>query len=120
MDLTESAAMAGSVILKGLVEVGGNGGGGKDAPAAEIVAEGESGVDGAGADVFEIIAYRAYCCAFFCTGCFGIIAGDVLVGVSQIRLHIRAAPMVFTRRLPSIRASRRGLYCMVRLSEKIG
>ncbi|EPI1900808.1 hypothetical protein HGJ45_001166, partial [Neisseria gonorrhoeae] len=23
---------------------------------------------------------------------------DVLVGVSQIRLHIRAAPMVFTRR----------------------
>ncbi|EMT5209448.1 hypothetical protein OMB58_002031, partial [Neisseria gonorrhoeae] len=51
MDLTESAAMAGSVILKGLVEAGGNGGGGKDAPAAEIVAEGESGVDGTGADV---------------------------------------------------------------------
>ena len=119
MDLTESAAMAGSVILKGLVEAGGNGGGGKDAPAAEIVAEGESGVDGAGADVFEIIAYHAYF-ALVCTGCFGIIAGDVLVGVSQIRLHIRAAPMVFTRRLPSIRASRRGLYCMVRLSEKIG
>ncbi len=119
MDLTESAAMAGSVILKGLVEAGGNGGGGKDAPAAEIVAEGESGVDGAGADVFEIIAYRAYF-ALVCTGCFGIIAGDVLVGVSQIRLHIRTAPMVFTRRLPSIRASRRGLYCMVRLSEKIG
>ncbi|QBK54776.1 hypothetical protein TFGB2_01632 [Neisseria gonorrhoeae] len=76
-------------------------------------------MDGAGADVFEIIAYRAYF-ALVCTGCFGIIAGDVLVGVSQIRLHIRAAPMVFTRRLPSIRASRRGLYCMVRLSEKIG
>lgn len=111
--------MAGSVILKGLVEAGGNGGGGKDAPAAEIVAEGESGVDGAGADVFEIIAYRAYF-AFVCAGCIGIIAGNVFVGVSQIRLHIRAAPMVFTRRLPSIRASRRGLYCMVRLSEKIG
>ncbi|HFB7124193.1 TPA: hypothetical protein ACE8L3_000638, partial [Neisseria gonorrhoeae] len=37
--------------------------------------------------------------ALVCTGCFGIIAGDVLVGVSQIRLHIRTAPMVFTRRL---------------------
>ncbi|EMT8540869.1 hypothetical protein NTB20_002015, partial [Neisseria gonorrhoeae] len=49
-------------------------------------------------DVFEIIAYRAYFFALVCTGCIGIIAGDVLVGVSQIRLHIRAAPMVFTRR----------------------
>ncbi|HFA3261046.1 TPA: hypothetical protein WLR59_002172, partial [Neisseria gonorrhoeae] len=46
----------------------------------------------------EIIAYRAYFFALVCTGCIGIIAGDVLVGVSQIRLHIRAAPMVFTRR----------------------
>ncbi|EMU5106531.1 hypothetical protein IH289_001281, partial [Neisseria gonorrhoeae] len=49
-------------------------------------------------DVSEIIAYRAYFFALVCTGCIGIIAGDVLVGVSQIRLHIRAAPMVFTRR----------------------
>ncbi|HFA2902865.1 TPA: hypothetical protein WLP75_001812, partial [Neisseria gonorrhoeae] len=48
-------------------------------------------------DVSEIIAYRAYF-VFFCTGWFRIIAGNVLVGVSQIRLHIRAAPMVFTRR----------------------
>ncbi|SUA20057.1 Uncharacterised protein [Neisseria gonorrhoeae] len=49
-------------------------------------------------DVSEIIAYRAYF-AFVCAGCIGIIAGNVFVGVSQIRLHIRAAVMVFTRRL---------------------
>ncbi|HGL9527087.1 TPA: hypothetical protein ACKLU3_000986, partial [Neisseria gonorrhoeae] len=33
------------------------------------------------------------------TGWFRIIAGDVLVGVSQIRLHIRAAAIAFTCRL---------------------
>ncbi|HGL9662013.1 TPA: hypothetical protein ACKLWU_000298, partial [Neisseria gonorrhoeae] len=31
--------------------------------------------------------------------CIGIIAGNVLVGVSQIRLHIRAAAIAFTCRL---------------------
>ncbi|HFB6658748.1 TPA: hypothetical protein ACE8E6_000755, partial [Neisseria gonorrhoeae] len=41
------------------------------------------------------------------TGCIGIIAGNVLVGVSQIRLHIRAAPMVFTRRLRCGREEKR-------------
>ncbi|HFA4155020.1 TPA: hypothetical protein WLX82_002200, partial [Neisseria gonorrhoeae] len=45
--------------------------------------------------------------ALVCTGCIGIIAGDVLVGVSQIRLHIRAAPMVFTRRLRCGREEKR-------------
>ncbi|HGL9635147.1 TPA: hypothetical protein ACKLWN_000961, partial [Neisseria gonorrhoeae] len=44
---------------------------------------------------------------FVCTGCIGIIAGNVLVGVSQIRLHIRAAPMVFTRRLRCGREEKR-------------
>ncbi|EMS2800580.1 hypothetical protein JKO02_001002, partial [Neisseria gonorrhoeae] len=53
--------------------------------------------DGMRTDVSEIIAYRAYF-AFAWIGWFRIIAGNVLVGVSQIRLHIRAAPMVFTRR----------------------
>ncbi|HEZ8860900.1 TPA: hypothetical protein WK204_002135, partial [Neisseria gonorrhoeae] len=58
-------------------------------------------------DVFEIIAYRAYFFALVCTGCIGIIAGDVLVGVSQIRLHIRAAPIAFTRRLRCGREEKR-------------
>ncbi|ROU95252.1 hypothetical protein EGP16_09010, partial [Neisseria gonorrhoeae] len=40
-------------------------------------------------------------------GCIGIIAGDVLVGVSQIRLHIRAAPIVFTCRLRCGREEKR-------------
>ncbi|ENX9030885.1 hypothetical protein DIP30_04790, partial [Neisseria gonorrhoeae] len=39
--------------------------------------------------------------------CFGIIAGNVFVGVSQIRLHIRAAAMVFTRRLRCGREEKR-------------
>ncbi len=52
-----------------------------DAPAAEVVADRHPGVDGMRTDVSEIIAYRAYCCAFFCTGWFRIIVGDVLVGV---------------------------------------
>ncbi|HFC0525499.1 TPA: hypothetical protein ACFBWJ_002024, partial [Neisseria gonorrhoeae] len=55
----------------------------------------------------EIIAYRAYFFALVCTGCIGIIAGDVLVGVSQIRLHIRAAPIAFTRRLRCGREEKR-------------
>ncbi|HEZ8198173.1 TPA: hypothetical protein WKX46_002119, partial [Neisseria gonorrhoeae] len=38
---------------------------------------------------------------------FRIIAGDVLVGVSQIRLHIRAAAIVFTRRLRCGREEKR-------------
>ncbi|ENW4326185.1 hypothetical protein HJH55_001261, partial [Neisseria gonorrhoeae] len=54
-------------------------------------------------DVSEIIAYRAY----FALVCFGIIAGNVFVGVSQIRLHIRAAAMVFTRRLRCGREEKR-------------
>ncbi|EPF8065414.1 hypothetical protein F8074_000523, partial [Neisseria gonorrhoeae] len=45
--------------------------------------------------------------AFVCAGCIGIIAGNVFVGVSQIRLHIRAAPMVFTRRLRCGREEKR-------------
>ncbi|EMT7742759.1 hypothetical protein AAXS31_002122, partial [Neisseria gonorrhoeae] len=45
--------------------------------------------------------------ALVCTGCIGIIAGDVLVGVSQIRLHIRAAPIVFTCRLRCGREEKR-------------
>ncbi|EMS2568688.1 hypothetical protein C7T48_002024, partial [Neisseria gonorrhoeae] len=57
-------------------------------------------------DVSEIIAYRAYF-ALVCTGCIGIIAGNVLVGVSQIRLHIRAATAVFTRRLRCGREEKR-------------
>ncbi|ENZ9062282.1 hypothetical protein ACFEED_002010, partial [Neisseria gonorrhoeae] len=36
-----------------------------------------------------------------------IIAGNVLVGVSQIRLHIRAAAAVFTRRLRCGREEKR-------------
>ncbi|ENS8045454.1 hypothetical protein I3193_000704, partial [Neisseria gonorrhoeae] len=58
-------------------------------------------------DVFEIIAYRAYFFALVCTGCIGIIAGDVLVGVSQIRLHIRAAAIAFTCRLRCGREEKR-------------
>ncbi|HFA7742649.1 TPA: hypothetical protein WMW23_001301, partial [Neisseria gonorrhoeae] len=45
--------------------------------------------------------------AFVCTGCIGIIAGNVLVGVSQIRLHIRAAAIAFTRRLRCGREEKR-------------
>ncbi|EMS3160992.1 hypothetical protein LE930_002110, partial [Neisseria gonorrhoeae] len=71
------------------------------------VAEGKPGVDGAGADVSEIIAYRAYFFALVCTGCIGIIAGDVFVGVSQIRLHIRAAAIAFTCRLRCGREEKR-------------
>ncbi len=52
-----------------------------DAPAAEVVADRHPGVDGMRTDVSEIIAYRAYFFALVCTGCIGIIAGDVLVGV---------------------------------------
>ncbi|CNP88200.1 Uncharacterised protein [Neisseria gonorrhoeae] len=58
-------------------------------------------------DVSEIIAYRAYFFALVCTGCIGIIAGDVLVGVSQIRLHIRAAAIAFTCRLRCGREEKR-------------
>ncbi|HFA2767127.1 TPA: hypothetical protein WLP05_000683 [Neisseria gonorrhoeae] len=57
-------------------------------------------------DVSEIIAYRAYF-AFAWIGWFRIIAGNVLVGVSQIRLHIRAAAIVFTRRLRCGREEKR-------------
>ncbi|ENV1718096.1 hypothetical protein ACI7ZW_001722, partial [Neisseria gonorrhoeae] len=45
--------------------------------------------------------------ALVCTGCIGIIAGDVLVGVSQIRLHIRAAAIAFTCRLRCGREEKR-------------
>ncbi|HGO6360033.1 TPA: hypothetical protein ACK39M_000419, partial [Neisseria gonorrhoeae] len=38
---------------------------------------------------------------------FRIIVGDVLVGVSQIRLHIRAAAIVFTCRLRCGREEKR-------------
>ncbi|EMT8404624.1 hypothetical protein NSV29_002162, partial [Neisseria gonorrhoeae] len=58
-------------------------------------------------DVSEIIAYRAYFFALVCTGCIGIIAGNVLVGVSQIRLHIRAAAIAFTCRLRCGREEKR-------------
>ncbi len=75
-------------------------------PAAEVVADRHPGVDGMRTDVSEIIAYRAYF-AFVCAGCIGIIAGNVFVGVSQIRLHIRAAAMVFTRRLRCGREEKR-------------
>ncbi|EMT8946014.1 hypothetical protein M8Y77_002008, partial [Neisseria gonorrhoeae] len=51
--------------------------------------------------------YRAYFFALVCTGCIGIIAGDVLVGVSQIRLHIRAAAIAFTCRLRCGREEKR-------------
>ncbi|HFC0358988.1 TPA: hypothetical protein AABU70_001278, partial [Neisseria gonorrhoeae] len=70
------------------------------------VADRHPGVDGMRTDVSEIIAYRAYC-AFFWIGWFRIIVGNVLVGVSQIRLHIRAAPAVFTRRLRCGREEKR-------------
>ncbi|ENV7649388.1 hypothetical protein LVF68_001506 [Neisseria gonorrhoeae] len=49
-------------------------------------------------DVSEIIAYRAYC-VFFLSGWFRIIVGNAFGGVSQIRLHIRAAAIAFTCRL---------------------
>ncbi|ENX4010595.1 hypothetical protein ABRM88_002155, partial [Neisseria gonorrhoeae] len=45
--------------------------------------------------------------ALVCTGCIGIIAGNVLVGVSQIRLHIRAAAIAFTCRLRCGREEKR-------------
>ncbi|ENX3738702.1 hypothetical protein ABRN21_001435, partial [Neisseria gonorrhoeae] len=45
--------------------------------------------------------------AFVCAGCIGIIAGNVFVGVSQIRLHIRAAAAVFTCRLRCGREEKR-------------
>ncbi|EMU0625754.1 hypothetical protein V3M08_002106, partial [Neisseria gonorrhoeae] len=48
-----------------------------------------------------------YFFALVCTGCIGIIAGDVLVGVSQIRLHIRAAAIAFTCRLRCGREEKR-------------
>ncbi|HGM0716681.1 TPA: hypothetical protein ACKMQJ_002019, partial [Neisseria gonorrhoeae] len=44
---------------------------------------------------------------FACTGWFRIIAGNVLVGVSQIRLHIRAAAIAFTCRLRCGREEKR-------------
>ncbi len=50
-------------------------------PAAEVVADRHPGVDGMRTDVSEIIAYRAYCCAFFLSGWFRIIVGNVFVGV---------------------------------------
>ncbi len=50
-------------------------------PAAEVVADRHPGVDGMRTDVSEIIAYRAYCCAFFCTGWFRIIVGNAFGGV---------------------------------------
>ncbi|HFB6259293.1 TPA: hypothetical protein WN176_002076, partial [Neisseria gonorrhoeae] len=64
------------------------------------------GVDGAGADVSEIIAYRAYFVLVW-SGWFRIIVGNVLVGVSQIRLHIRAAAIAFTCRLRCGREEKR-------------
>ncbi len=76
-------------------------------PAAEVVADRHPGVDGMRTDVSEIIAYRAYFFALVCTGCIGIIAGDVFVGVSQIRLHIRAAAIAFTCRLRCGREEKR-------------
>ncbi|HFC0668564.1 TPA: hypothetical protein ACFBX7_001589, partial [Neisseria gonorrhoeae] len=42
-----------------------------------------------------------------CAGCIGIIAGNVFVGVSQIRLHIRAAAIAFTCRLRCGREEKR-------------
>ncbi|CFC34705.1 Uncharacterised protein [Neisseria gonorrhoeae] len=51
-----------------------------DAPAAEVVADRHPGVDGAGADVSEIIAYRAYFVLVW-SGWFRIIVGNVFVGV---------------------------------------
>ncbi|HFB4581944.1 TPA: hypothetical protein ACE76J_001972, partial [Neisseria gonorrhoeae] len=44
---------------------------------------------------------------FFLSGWFRIIVGNVLVGVSQIRLHIRAAAAVFTCRLRCGREEKR-------------
>ncbi|HGM1977594.1 TPA: hypothetical protein ACKJ7G_002142, partial [Neisseria gonorrhoeae] len=44
---------------------------------------------------------------FVCAGCIGIIAGNVFVGVSQIRLHIRAAAIAFTCRLRCGREEKR-------------
>ncbi|HFA7546979.1 TPA: hypothetical protein WMV10_002040, partial [Neisseria gonorrhoeae] len=73
---------------------------------AEVVADRHPGVDGMRTDVSEIIAYRAYF-AFAWIGWFRIIVGDVFVGVSQIRLHIRAAPIAFTRRLRCGREEKR-------------
>ncbi|HFB8147411.1 TPA: hypothetical protein ACFAQW_002027, partial [Neisseria gonorrhoeae] len=42
-----------------------------------------------------------------CAGCIGIIVGNVFVGVSQIRLHIRAAAIAFTCRLRCGREEKR-------------
>ncbi|HFA7235024.1 TPA: hypothetical protein WMU78_002088, partial [Neisseria gonorrhoeae] len=74
---------------------------------AEIVADRHPGVDGMRTDVSEIIAYRAYFFVFFCTGWFRIIVGNAFGGVSQIRLHIRAAAAVFTCRLRCGREEKR-------------
>ncbi|HFB1530127.1 TPA: hypothetical protein WNL79_002084, partial [Neisseria gonorrhoeae] len=65
------------------------------------------GVDGMRTDVSEIIAYRAYFFAFFWIGWFRIIVGNAFGGVSQIRLHIRAAAIVFTCRLRCGREEKR-------------
>ncbi|ENZ8790812.1 TPA: hypothetical protein ACMW4E_001435, partial [Neisseria gonorrhoeae] len=64
------------------------------------------GVDGMRTDVSEIIAYRAYC-VFFLSGWFRIIVGNAFGGVSQIRLHIRAAAIAFTCRLRCGREEKR-------------
>ncbi|EPH3601302.1 hypothetical protein ACETFT_002044, partial [Neisseria gonorrhoeae] len=44
---------------------------------------------------------------FFLSGWFRIIVGNVFVGVSQIRLHIRAAAIAFTCRLRCGREEKR-------------
>ncbi len=49
-------------------------------PAAEVVADRHPGVDGMRTDVFEIIAYRAYC-VFFLSGWFRIIVGNAFGGI---------------------------------------
>ncbi|EPF8554944.1 hypothetical protein DMV81_001218, partial [Neisseria gonorrhoeae] len=46
-------------------------------------------------------------CVFFLSGWFRIIVGNVFVGVSQIRLHIRAAAIAFTCRLRCGREEKR-------------
>ncbi|ENV7655442.1 hypothetical protein LVI42_001499, partial [Neisseria gonorrhoeae] len=70
------------------------------------VADRHPGVDGMRTDVSEIIAYRAYC-VFFLSGWFRIIVGNAFGGVSQIRLHIRAAAIAFTCRLRCGREEKR-------------
>ncbi len=49
-------------------------------PAAEIVADRHTRVDGMRTDVSEIIAYRAYF-VFVCTGWFRIIVGNAFGGI---------------------------------------